>query len=49
LKVAGPLIPIFSEELVKMLFSPDWHIRELGLQKIEEELLLGSNSKVLGS
>ena len=49
MKTAAPLIPIFGENLVKMLYSYDWHVREQGLQKIEEELTKGSNSKILGS
>jgi hypothetical protein len=49
MKTAAPLIPIFGDEIVKMLYSYDWHVREQGLQKIEEELALGSNSKALGS
>ncbi len=49
MKTAAPLIPIFGEEIVKMLYSYDWHVREHGLQKIEEELTLGANSKILGS
>ncbi len=32
-----------------MLYSYDWHVREQGLQKIEEELAFGPSSKVLGT
>jgi hypothetical protein len=31
MKTAAPLIPIFGEEIVKMLYSYDWHVREHGL------------------
>ena len=31
MKIAAPLLPIFGDELTKMLFSHDWHIRENGL------------------
>jgi len=32
-----------------MLHASDWHLREQALMKIEEEISLGSRSKVLGN
>jgi len=48
MKFASPLIQILSENLVKMIFSTDWHTRELSLNKIEEEVSLGKASQIIG-
>ncbi len=34
LKRAGPLIPVFGMDLVKLIFQNDWHLRERGLLEI---------------
>ncbi len=44
MKFSAPLIPVFSEELLKMLHATDWHMREKALTRIEEEISLGSKS-----
>jgi hypothetical protein len=31
MKLAEPLIPVFGMELVKKIFSSDWHQREQGI------------------
>ena len=31
MKFAGPLIPVFGENLLKMLHASDWHLREQAL------------------
>ena len=41
LRFAEPLMPTFTEKLILMLFSTDWHTRELALKTIKEDL--GSN------
>jgi len=38
LKKAEPLIPVFGMELMKKLFSSDWHLREQALQEITDEV-----------
>lgn len=48
MKFASPLIQVLSENLVKMIFSTDWHTRELSLNKIEEEVSLGKTSQIIG-
>ena len=48
MKFASPLIQVLSENLVKMIFSTDWHTRELSLNKIEEEVSLGKASQIIG-
>lgn len=49
MKFAAPLIPVFGEEYLKMLHAQDWHLRELALAKIEEEITLGKRSIKLGT
>jgi hypothetical protein len=44
MKAAEPLIPVFGMELVKKLFASDWHQRESAVQRIGEELVLGTKS-----
>lgn len=49
MKFASPLIPIFGEDLLRMLHANDWHMREYSINKIEEEISLGNSTKILGS
>ena len=49
LAFAEPLIPVFSEKLIMMLFSTDWHTRESALRTIKEEVGLQGDSTILGS
>jgi hypothetical protein len=32
-----------------MLFSTDWHLREAGIKRIKEEIILGKASQLLGT
>ena len=48
MKSAEPLIPVFGMELVKKLFASDWHQRENAVNRISEELVLGTKSLVCG-
>jgi|LauGreDrversion4_2_1035121.scaffolds.fasta_scaffold21712_5 hypothetical protein len=36
IRFAEPLMQVFNEQLILMLFSTDWHTRELGLKNIKE-------------
>ena len=36
---AQPLINVFGEQLVRMLFSRTWGLREKGIDQIEDEVL----------
>ncbi len=47
-ELAEPFLPIFGMEILKKVFSEDWHLRELGLREIIKEVELGSKSKILG-
>lgn len=38
LRFAEPIMPTFTEQLILMLFSTDWHTRELGLKTIKDDL-----------
>ena len=49
MKIAEPLIPVFGMDLVKMIFSSDWHLREQAINQISEEISLGTKSEVCGS
>jgi hypothetical protein len=48
MKIAAPLIPIFGLDLIKMIFSADWHIREQGVNLISNEASLGTKSEICG-
>ena len=47
--MAEPLIPVFGMELMKMLFSTNWHLRAKAVEETERELKLGTKSKLLGN
>jgi len=48
-KVADPIIPIFGSDIVQRAFSKNWNLREDGLRRAEEEVTMGSSSRLLGS
>ena len=33
-ELAEPFLPIFGMEILKKVFSEDWHLREIGLREI---------------
>ena len=37
--IAGPLIDVFGEPVVRMIFSRTWALREKGIDQIENETL----------
>jgi len=47
--LAQPMISVFGLDIMKKLFSADWHLREEALRDIEREVKLGSNSALCGS
>jgi len=49
MKYAGSLMDVFGDELLRMLYASDGHLREQAITKIEEEISLGAKSQVLGS
>jgi hypothetical protein len=44
LAMAQPMIGVFGMDIMKKLFSADWHLREEALRDIEREVKLGSKS-----
>jgi len=37
--IAQPLIDVFGEPLIRMIFSRTWGLRERGIEQIEDEIL----------
>jgi len=37
--IAGPLIDVFGEPVIRMIFSRTWALREKGIDQIEDEAL----------
>lgn len=46
--LAEPFIPIFGTEIMKKIFSKDWHCREAGFKEVIREAALGRGSTLLG-
>jgi hypothetical protein len=42
MKLPEPLIPVFGMEIVRKIFSSNWHSREWAVNQISEELSLGT-------
>ena len=48
LELAQPIISVFGLDIIKKLFSADWHLREEALHDVEREIKLGSKSALCG-
>lgn len=48
LALAQPMMKAFGMDIMKKLFSIDWHLREEALRDIEREIKLGSKSALCG-
>ena len=46
--LAQPMIPVFGMDIMKKLFSADWHLREEAIRDVEREVKLGSKSALCG-
>ncbi|CDW76992.1 UNKNOWN [Stylonychia lemnae] len=48
MKSAAPLIPVFGMEIIKKIYSADWHLREKAIQEVIEEVTKGTKSQICG-
>lgn len=44
MEMAQPMINVFGLDIMKKLFSADWHLREEAIKDVEREVKLGSKS-----